>query len=112
MGIVDDPEKVDHIDDFLPPIKVLFPIRDIGDVVAAKGIEIDLGLGQLSENQGNMARLERACVPVAIHDRRPWKKLFLQPTCQRFRLFPGCSLNIKLFVALSRGHKAKLHTRD
>ena len=77
MRVVDDPEKVDQIDNFLPPIKMLFPVSDIGNVVAAKGIEIDLCLGQLSEDQGNVARLEWTFASIAIRDRRTYEELLL-----------------------------------
>ena len=49
---------------------MLFPVSDIGDVVTAKGIEIDLCLGQLSENQGNVAWLEWTLASIAISNRR------------------------------------------
>ena len=106
--VVDDPEEVDQINDFLPPIKMFFSVRDIGDVVAAKSIKIDLCLGQLPEDQSNVAWVERTLASIAIHDRRAWEKLLLQPAGKRFRLRPGRSLHIELFVVFSRPDEAKL----
>src|SRR5437773_7909528 len=112
VRVVDDPEEVDQIDNLLPPIKMLFPVRNIGDVIAAKGIKIDLGVGQLSEDQGNVARLEWTVASIAIRDRRAGEKLLLQPARKRFRLRPSRNLHIELLVALSRRDEAKLHPED
>ena len=80
--------------------------------IAAKGIEIDLCLGQLSEDQGNVARLEGAFASIAIRDCRAGEELLLQPARQRFRLRPSRSLHIELLVVLSRRDEAKLRPGD
>ena len=87
---------------------MLFPVCKIGDVVATKCVEIDLGLGQLSEDQGNVARQEWTFASIAIRDRRAGKEFFFQPACQRFRLCPSRSLHIEFLVVLSRRDEAKL----
>ena len=66
-------------------------------------------LGQLSEDQGNVAQLEWTIEMITIRERRPWKQLFLEPTCQCFGFHPGCHLHIELFVVRARGHEAELH---
>ncbi|MCG3768407.1 MAG: hypothetical protein JW394_0513 [Nitrospira sp.] len=89
---------------------MLFPVGDIGNVVPTQGIEIDLGLSQLSEEQGDMARLQRPFPPVAIRDGRACEEFLLEPASQGFRLSPGRSLNIELLILLSRSHEAKLRS--
>ena len=91
---------------------MLFTVSNIGDVIAAKGIEIDLGLGQLSEDQGNVARLEWTIASIAIRNRRAGEKLLFQPARKCFRLRPSRSLHIKLLVVLSRRDEAKVRPGD
>ncbi len=79
MRVVDDSEEVDQINYFLPPIKMLLSVSDISDVISAEGVEIDLCLSQLSEDQGNMAWLEWSWASIAISDRRADEKLLLEP---------------------------------
>src|SRR5262249_56915952 len=91
---------------------MLFPVGDIGDTIAAQGIEIDLCLSQLSENHGGVTRSEWAFASIAICDSCADEEVLFQPTRYRFSLRPGGNLHIKLRLLISRSDEAKLHPID
>jgi hypothetical protein len=60
VGILDAPEDVHEINDFLPAIKMLLAIDDVLDVMPPERLQIFFGLRQFTKEQCDMAGAQPA----------------------------------------------------
>ena len=51
MGMVEHAKDVDQVDDFLAAIVMFLPFDEVGNVIAAKGIQVSVGLRLFSKQE-------------------------------------------------------------
>ena len=101
MRMIQDPQQIDEIDDFLAAIEMFLPLDDVGNVMPAQGIQVGIGLRELPKEQRHVARFHGRAI----------QNLVVQPPSQHFTLGSGRSCRIEGLCFTVRRRDAEPHAR-